>query len=58
MRWNPKERIVEKIILNPQEPPMYQLNGTKTKIDSSVAYTKNQLQIVDSKEIKIEKSKK
>ena len=46
IRWNKTDRTVEKIILNPNLPPMYMLNGSKKGLDNKVAYTKSQLQIV------------
>ena len=44
VRWNKTDRTVEKIILNPNLPPMYMLNGSDNGIDNKVAYTKSQLQ--------------
>ena len=44
IRWNKTDRTVEKIILNPNLPPMYMLNGSDKGIDNKVAYTKSQLQ--------------
>ena len=46
IRWNKTDRTVEKIILNPNLPPMYMLNGSKKGLDNKVAYTKSQLQLV------------
>jgi len=48
LRFNPEERTVEHIILNPDMPPMYQLNDTKKQgqKDNSVAYTKKQLLVI------------
>ena len=47
IRWNPKIRTIGKIILNPNMPPMYQLNEIdKDKIDNSVAFTRLQLLLV------------
>lgn len=45
LRFNPTVRKVKHIILNPNMPPMYQLNDVKNpdKKDNSVAYTKAQL---------------
>jgi DNA mismatch repair ATPase MutS len=57
-RWNKEPRTVEKIILNPNMPPMYQLNGNNNGFDNRVAYTKNQLQIISEKEKKINSKKK
>ena len=53
IRFDKEDRTVEKIILNPNEPPMYMLNGTHDGLDNRVAYTKQQLQIINNKEIKI-----
>jgi transposase InsO family protein len=48
VRWNDEIKYIKHIILNPNMPPMYLLNksGNKNSIDGSVAYTKNQLQVV------------
>ena len=53
LRWGQDDRTVEKIILNPNLPPMYQLNGNKNGLDNRVAYTKQQLQVINEKEIKL-----
>ncbi len=54
IRWIDKDRTIEKIILNPDQPVMYQLNGTgKDGIDNNVAYTKQQLQVIKKDEIPI-----
>lgn len=58
IRWNREPRTIEKIILNPSMPPMYQLNGHNNGFDNRVAYTKNQLQIISEKENKINSKKK
>ena len=56
IRWNEKDRTVEKIILNPGQPVMYQLNGSgKDGLDHNVAYTKQQLQVIKEDEIPINK---
>ena len=47
IRFNPKERIIEEVILKPNSPPLYILDGDKT-----VAYTKNQLQVIPKRENK------
>lgn len=49
-RWNKNERIITRIILEPDNPPMYQLNKPNGDIDNSVAYTKQQLQIIPPNE--------
>jgi hypothetical protein len=41
IRWSPIEREIEKLILNPGQPPMYLVEGIP-----NTAYTYNQLQIV------------
>lgn len=57
VRWSKDIRKVVKIIINPNMPPMYQLNkeGTENELDNSVAYTFNQLQKVIEDEVKIVK---
>ena len=55
LRWGEEDRTVEKIILNPNLPPMYQLNGTHNGLDNRVAYTKQQLQVIPENEIKLNK---
>ena len=49
LRFNPEVREVKHIILNPNMPPMYQLNDVKNpdKKDNRVAYTKAQLLVHD-----------
>lgn len=44
IRWNPEIRTIEKIVLNPNQPPMYILNDNGH--DAEIGYTKNQLQVV------------
>lgn len=47
IRWSKTPQKVEKIILEPDLPPLYQLNKIgSNEIDNRVAYTKNQLQFV------------
>jgi hypothetical protein len=51
IRWNPAIRIIKDIILKPNMPPMYILDGSdKYGRDHSASYTKNQLQVVPDKE--------
>jgi len=52
IRWNPEIRIIQNIMLLPGRPPLYLLNDTNNidKIDNSVAYTKQQLQVVHDDE--------
>lgn len=49
IRWDPKIRIIKEIILKPNMPPMYLLNGKDGGLES-VGYTKNQLQVVPDNE--------
>ena len=55
MRFGEADRTVEKIILNPNLPPMYMLNGKNNGLDNRVAYTKQQLQVIPNDEIKLNK---
>jgi hypothetical protein len=52
IRWDPHPRIINNIMLMPGQPPMYQLNDEKdvNKIDTTAAYTKGQLQVVNENE--------
>jgi hypothetical protein len=52
IRWDPHPRIINNIMLMPGQPPMYQLNDEKdvNKIDTTAAYTKGQLQVVNDDE--------
>jgi hypothetical protein len=51
IRWNSAERIVKDVILAPNQPPLYLLDGPdKYGIDNEVAYTKNQLQVIPKDE--------
>jgi hypothetical protein len=47
LRWDPKERTVDNILINAGHPPVYVLDG-----DTTVAYTKTQLQVIDPNETK------
>lgn len=51
IRFNPAVRVVKDILLTPNQPPMYLLDGNvgRDKIEP-VAYTKAQLQIIPSNE--------
>ena len=51
LRWKKEVRTIEKVILNPNEPIMYQLNGNDNGIDNRVAYTRQQLQLIHGDEI-------
>lgn len=57
LRWNNKDRTVERIILNNNMPPMYQLNGPNDGLDNRVAFTRSNLQIISPNEIKAKKKK-
>jgi hypothetical protein len=48
IRWDPEIRTIEKIILNPNQPPMYILNDNGK--DAEIGYTKNQLQVISDNE--------
>jgi hypothetical protein len=52
IRWDPQIRIIKDIILLPGRPPIYLLNDIKNinKIDNSVGYTKEQLQVIPKDE--------
>ena len=55
IRWNQEDKTIEKIILNPGQPVMYQLNGnSKDGLDNRVAYTQEQLQVIKENEINID----
>jgi hypothetical protein len=57
IRWGKEPRTVEKIILNPNMPPMYQLDAPKG-FETRVAYTKNQLQVILDNEVKLKNKAK
>ena len=48
MRWSKDTFKIMKVILNPDTPPLYMINekGDENKINNDVAYTKNQLILV------------
>jgi hypothetical protein len=51
IRWDPEIRTIVDIIIKPGYPPLYLLNSKKKGEEyESVAYTKNQLQVVDDDE--------
>jgi transposase InsO family protein len=50
IRWHPEVRTVTNIILNADQPPMYQLDDGKGGTDRRVAYTRQQLQIITNDE--------
>jgi len=51
LRWNPKVRIIKDMLIKPDSPPLYLLDGDvgKRKVEP-VAYTKNQLQVIPENE--------
>ena len=51
LRWDDTIRTIKQVVITAGQPPLYLLNGNsgKYKIEP-VGYTRNQLQIVDSKE--------
>lgn len=48
IRFDPKERTITDILLKPNQPPMYVLNGEE------IGYTRNQLQLIEPNEKKPE----
>jgi hypothetical protein len=51
IRWNPKVRIIKRVLLTPGQPIMYMLDGKNGDDDiGNVAYTYNQLQKVSPQE--------
>lgn len=46
IRWDPKERTIINVLLKPDQPPMYQLDG------ENIGYTRNQLQLISRNETK------
>jgi hypothetical protein len=51
IRWHPEIRIIKKLILSPEQPPMYLLNGSHGRLGvSRCAYTRKQLQVVPDQE--------
>ncbi len=51
LRWNPEIRTIKEVLIKPNSPPLYLLDGKvgKRKVDIT-AYTKNQLQVVPKNE--------
>ena len=51
IRWHPTERIIREVLIKPNSPPLYLLNGVigSRKVEP-VAYTKNQLQVIPKNE--------
>lgn len=51
IRWDPRIRTIRKLILSPEQPPMYLLDGPHGRLGvSRCAYTRKQLQIVPDNE--------
>src|SRR6266496_284719 len=51
IRWDPEIRTIKKLILSPDQPPTYLLNGFHGRLGvSRCAYTRKQLQIVPDNE--------
>jgi len=61
IRWSEAVRKITKVTLKPGQPPMYKVGGTKdqgyetTGIDDAL-YTREQLQVVDKDEKRVDKS--
>lgn len=53
IRWHPETRYITRIVIYPEKPPMYLLDGDSASdgVDLSAAYTKNQLQIIPENEL-------
>jgi hypothetical protein len=52
IRWDPKIRLIKEMLLQPNQPVLYLLDGEygRLKIEPT-RYTRNQLQVVTDKEI-------
>ncbi|GET66751.1 DDE-type integrase/transposase/recombinase [Rhizophagus irregularis DAOM 181602=DAOM 197198] len=51
IRWNPNIRVIKKMILSPEQPPTYLLDGPHERLGvSRCAYTRKELQIVPENE--------
>jgi hypothetical protein len=51
IRWDPKIRVIKKLMLSPEQPPTYLLNGPHGRLGvSRCAYTRKELQIVPEHE--------
>ena len=51
IRWNPEIKTIKKMILSPEQPPMYLVNGPHGRLGvSRCAYTRKQLQVVPQNE--------
>lgn len=52
IRWDLKERTIKQVLLKPDQPPLYLLDGNVGKIKvEPVAYTKAQLQVIPKAEV-------
>lgn len=53
IRWDIQPRVIKRVLITPDQPPLYLLNGVKgpEDIDYSASYTKNQLQVIPIDEI-------
>ncbi|CAB4442480.1 unnamed protein product [Rhizophagus irregularis] len=51
IRWNPNIRVIKKMILSPEQPPTYLLDGPHGRLGvSRCAYTQKELQVVPENE--------
>jgi hypothetical protein len=51
IRWNPKIHVIKKMILSPEQPPTYLLDGSQGRLGvSKCAYTRKKLQVVPNDE--------
>jgi hypothetical protein len=51
IRWDPEIRTIKKLILSPEQPPTYLLNGPHGRLGvSRCAYTRKELQLVPANE--------
>ncbi|EXX53805.1 chromobox protein homolog 5-like [Rhizophagus irregularis DAOM 181602=DAOM 197198] len=51
IRWNPNIRVIKKMILTHEQPPIYLLNGLHKRLGvSRYAYTRKELQVVPENE--------
>ncbi|GBC39593.1 chromobox protein homolog 5-like [Rhizophagus irregularis DAOM 181602=DAOM 197198] len=51
IRWNPNIRVIKKMILSPEQPPTYLLDGPHGRLSvSRCAYTRKELQVVPENE--------
>ncbi|GBB83285.1 hypothetical protein RclHR1_10000008 [Rhizophagus clarus] len=51
IKWDPKVRIIKKLILSPEQPPTYLLDGPHGRLGvSRCAYTRKELQVIPANE--------